>query len=227
MTSAAKEATSIKSLKKKCLYATSNDIRGHWDDHLSSLEVQGDIVELEREEGSWRKIMSMGLPSGQLSFILRAGSDTLPHPLNLKRWKIQCDWKCQLCLPITVHFLNGCPSALQQGRYAWRHDSVLLTILLGLKPFLPPNCKVFADLDLWRAEDNPLATIPPHILSTPLRPDMVAIWPDRKKINLLELTVPTCKFHQGARPGSLKETAQAGVSIFARGPGDPGMVFPV
>lgn len=134
--------------------------------------------------------MSMGLPSGQLSFILRAGSDTLPHPLNLKRWKIQCDWKCQLCLPITVHFLNGCPSALQQGRYAWRHDSVLLTILLGLKPFLPPNCKVFADLDLWRAEDNPLATIPPHILSTPLRPDMVAIWPDRK-INLLELTVPT------------------------------------
>ncbi len=77
MTSAAKEATSIKSLKKKCLDATSNDIRGHWDDHLSSLEVQGkfgDIIELHGERrGLLEEDYVHGSP---LSFILRAGSDS-------------------------------------------------------------------------------------------------------------------------------------------------------
>ena len=32
-----------------------------------------------------------GLPAGQLSFILRAASDTLPTPLNLKRWNYGLD----------------------------------------------------------------------------------------------------------------------------------------
>ena len=31
---------------------------------------------------------------------------------------------------------------------------------------------------------------PPHILSTSLRPDIVAIWPEKKSIYMLELTVP-------------------------------------
>ena len=93
MTSATAQVTSIKSLKKKCLDAASSVAWRLWDDQISSLEVQGkfhSIVELEREEGSWKKILNFGLPSGQLSFLLRAGSDTLPHTLNLKRWKIQC-----------------------------------------------------------------------------------------------------------------------------------------
>ena len=136
----------------------------------------------------------MGLPSGQLSFILKAGSDTLPHPMNLRRWKIQCDSKCLLCKsprPTTAHILNSCPSALEQGRYTWRHDSVLKSILLGLHPLLAPGCSLFANLDHWRAEDNPPATIPPHTLSSSLRPDMVTVWTEEKKIHLLELTVPT------------------------------------
>jgi len=51
-----------------------------WDEHLGMLQVQrkfSDIVALERESRSWKKIMNNGLTSGQLSFLLKAGSDTL------------------------------------------------------------------------------------------------------------------------------------------------------
>ena len=58
-----------------------------------------------------------GLPSGQLSFLLRAGADCLPTPLNLSCWKYQVDSKCPLCkslYPTTSHILNGSHEALVQ-----------------------------------------------------------------------------------------------------------------
>ena len=89
---------------------------------LGTLSVQNKFSEsvvLEQECQVWKRIMD-GLLAGQLSFILRAASDTLPTPLNLLRWKIQCGAKCHLCgntQPTTAHILNGCPIALEQGRY--------------------------------------------------------------------------------------------------------------
>ena len=56
--------------------------------------------------------------TGQLSFMLKAGSDTVPTALNLKRMKIQCDSSCQLRKnpkPTTAHILNGCPEAINQN----------------------------------------------------------------------------------------------------------------
>ena len=138
--------------------------------------------------------MLHGLPYGQLSFILKAGSDTLPHPLNLRRWKIQCDSKCPLChslRPTTAHILNGCPTALDQGRYTWRHDSALKKILQGIILLLRNDSKLYADIDQWRAEDTPPSTIPPNILSTSSRPDIVIVNSLSKQIHLLELTIPT------------------------------------
>ena len=61
-----------------------------WDNHLSSLEVQGkfaEIISLERENMTWIKLLHGGLPIGQQSFLLKAGSDTLPHPLNVQLTK--------------------------------------------------------------------------------------------------------------------------------------------
>ena len=87
-----------------------------------------------------------GLPAGQLSFILRAASDTLPTPLNLK---YRLDAKCHLCSSnraTTAHILNGCPIAVEQGRYTWRHDSILLKLLKGLKQMLQPVDKLYGDL---------------------------------------------------------------------------------
>ena len=51
---------------------------------LDPLEVQSkfkDIISLEPQAHTWNRLLA-GLPAGQLSFLLRAGSDCLPTPLN-------------------------------------------------------------------------------------------------------------------------------------------------
>ena len=137
----------------------------------------------------WNRIVG-GLPSGQLSFLLRAGSDTLPTPLNLARWTIQSSSRCALCNsnhPTVAHILNGCPVALNQGRYTWRHDSVLSLMVSSVSTCLESDQRLFADLPGHQASNSPPSTIPVDILSTSCRPDIVLC--HGKNIKLLELTV--------------------------------------
>ena len=137
--------------------------------------------------------MNNGLTSGQLSFLLRAGSDTLPRPMSLRRMRIQHDSRCPLCkVPRPIYHgphSHGRHVALNQGRYTWRHDSVLSSLSHSLSRLLPPTYKLFADLDGQRAEDNPPATIPSTVLTTSLRPDLV-ILENHNTMRILELTVP-------------------------------------
>jgi len=110
-----------------------------------------------------------------MSFALRAGSDTLPMPLNLAQWKIQSNPHCPICCsrnPTTLHILNGCVPALNQGRYTWRHDSVLSCIVSWLTPTLGEEKCMYADLPGHRASDSPPATVPTDVLSTSSRPDL-------------------------------------------------------
>ncbi len=75
-------------------------------------------------------------------------------------------------MPVT-YSIAAPPTALDQGRYTWRHDSILRTIVRDLKrAAVLPDWELYADLDLWRAEVN---TIPPAIISTPSRPDIVLV----------------------------------------------------
>ena len=106
------------------------------------------ITELEAENHFWRRIMD-GLPSGQLSSLLRAGFDTLPTPMNLQRYKIQVSSHCKLCQrpqTTTGHILSACREALEMGRYTWRHDFVLLSLVRSLGKAMP-NIQIYADLD--------------------------------------------------------------------------------
>ena len=96
---------------------------------LSELTVQikfADVCLLEEDNRVWSRIFQgLHVPSGQLSFMIRAASDTLPTPLNLIRWKYRTDPKCPLCkyhFPTTKHILNACPVALSLDRYTLRHD---------------------------------------------------------------------------------------------------------
>ena len=119
--------------------------------------------------------MQGGMLQGQLSFLLKVGSDTLPTPLNLKRMRIQCDNFCRLCKnprPTTSHILIDCLEALVHSRYTWRHDSVLKSIVGSLKALLPSTILLFADLDGFWYYNSPSSTIPLTILVTPLRPDI-------------------------------------------------------
>ena len=151
-------------------------------------------MSLENVVAVWNKLVQGGLPQGQLSFLIKAGSDTLPTPMNLKRMRIQCNHLCKLCKnprPTTAHILSGCSESLIQGRYTWRHDSVLKSLVASLKPLIPNNVVLYADLDGYRYDDSPPSTIPSHILVTPLRPDLVMVSSNDKQMTILELTIPS------------------------------------
>lgn len=66
----------------------------------------------------------------RVSFLLRSVYDTLPSPVNLARWGLREDPLCKLCgkKGTLSHILAGCPTALAQGRYRWRHDQVICVI---------------------------------------------------------------------------------------------------
>ena len=193
--------SSIPSLKKLCKQSVIDLKSTHWNSHLQSLSVQNkfaDVVTLENQpEHVRKKIVNFGLPRGQLSFLLKAALDTLPTPLNLKRMKIQCSSKCYLCSnprPTTAHILNGCNVALDQGRFTWRHDSVLKVLSSSLKQRVCSKSndkELYADLQGYRYQNSPPTTIPSTILVTPLRPDLVILNNPSKNIHILELTVPT------------------------------------
>ena len=73
-----------------------------------------------------------------LRFALQATTDTAPSATNLRRWDVaNIDPACCLCgkPPTSHHVLNACAVALQQGRYTWRHDSVLSVICHHLHKF--------------------------------------------------------------------------------------------
>jgi len=81
------------------------------------------------------------------------------------------------------------PIALQQGKYTYGQDQILLSLLVDIGEFCD-DANVFADLDNCRAGNTPLTTIPPSILTTSYRPDIVIFIAERHDIHLLELTCP-------------------------------------
>ena len=67
--------------------------------------------------------------------------------MNLQRWNIQCSVLCGGTQPTTALILGGCPTALTQGRYTYRHNQVLLNSLTTeLSKVLSEQCIVYADL---------------------------------------------------------------------------------
>ena len=150
-------------------------------------------MSLESSCGSWNRLL-LGCNPGQFSFILRAASDTLPTAVNLQRWHIQCSAKCALCgsaQPTTAHVLGACPVALSQGRFTYRHNQVLNCLAIELSKLLPGSCiSLYADLPGLRASDCPQSTIPPSVLVTSYRPDLVIYNRSSNSVAMLELTCP-------------------------------------
>ena len=106
------------------------------------------MIELENANN----VVQQGLPSSQFSFLLGAGTDTLPIPLNLRRWHLKVDSSCLLCgsKQPAIHYVLSKPEALQQGRYTWRHDSVLQSLVRDLKHHVEPDMVLCADYESFR-----------------------------------------------------------------------------
>ena len=89
----------------------------------------------------WSSVQSQ-MPKNIFNFTIRYMNNTFAAQKNLA--KISLTSECSFCsLPETLlHIVAGCKSYLDQGRYTWSHDSVLMHIaksfkaLQGIKLFL-------------------------------------------------------------------------------------------
>ena len=86
---------------------------------------------------SWNALLC-ALPHELFKFLINSTHNILSTPDNLKRWgKTIVDIKCSLCGSAGTtlkHILNGCPMALNQGRFTWRHDNILQYLVKELQP---------------------------------------------------------------------------------------------
>jgi hypothetical protein len=76
---------------------------------------------------SWRNLI-YGPGPHVIKFILNATVNWLKTPDMMKIWGYKQTAFCSLCRhpQCTLHhIISGCPCALDQGRYTWRHDSIL------------------------------------------------------------------------------------------------------
>ena len=120
--------------------------------------------------------VTSGHPTGQLTFILRAGRDCLTTPLNLRCWKNRIDAGCDLCLspaPTVHHILNNCFVAQGPRSTNLKTRFGVELINIDLRSQSHEKESLYADLPGWLASGSPLATLLLNISSSSDRPDVV------------------------------------------------------
>ena len=106
--------------------AVQLQVQGQWTRWLNYIQ----------QDFSWATLLAM--PANLTSFCLASTFDTLPSPTNLKRWRITTEAMCTLCskdVYTTAHILGACKVLLEQGRYTFRHDTVLHKIIQKFESF--------------------------------------------------------------------------------------------
>ena len=166
--------------------------------------MQGDFAKLlieEKENITWKSIIN-NVPRGVLSFALNSTTNTLPTPDNLRRWGKRMVSKCPLCSNhgTLEHILNFCSVSLNQGRFTWRHNSVLNHLTTTIIENKPENLEIYSDIS---GLDINGGTIPPDVLVTTSRPDLVLLNRSERKIYLMELT---CSFERNIEAANLRKT---------------------
>ena len=171
----------------------SEEIKDTWNNKVRKLTMQGDFTNLLIEEETsvtWQSI-ARKMPRNVMAFAARLATNSLASPDNLKRWGKRKMGRCPLCSApnaTLAHITNMCTVALNQGRFTWRHDSVLHHLTKVIKTLTTCGTEVFADLPNLRINGG---TIPADILVSVgegSKPDLVVIDRTNKRIALLELT---------------------------------------
>ena len=132
-----------------------------------------------KKNSLWSSAQS-SLPKNIFNFSIKYINNTLPTKTNLKRLGLSSSSDCSFCLTqeSVLHIISSCKVYLQQGRYIWRHDSILMFIATTFRSL--QHAKIFADI--------------PGFLSTSiitghdLRPDLLLSL-SNKSLYILELTV--------------------------------------
>ena len=100
--------------------AVQLQVQGQWTRWLNYIQ----------QDFSWATLVAMS--TNLALFCIASTFDTLPSHTNLKRWRITIEAVCTLCskdVCTTTHILGACKVSLQQGRYTFRHGTVLRKIL--------------------------------------------------------------------------------------------------
>ena len=170
--------------KSKVLVSESERILAH----VQTLLKQGKYLELtkvQQTDATWQSFI-FNLPMGTMKWVLNSAIDTLPTKTNLKQWGKLVNDKCFCGLRQTLnHVLNCCKPSLDQGRFTFRHDNILYYVSKCLDR---EKFKCFIDLDGHRTGAG--GTIPPSLVVTLQKPDIVIIDQKTKSVSLFELTVP-------------------------------------
>ena len=179
-------------LKGKVQSRVREEFNDFWKEKIGRYVMQGDFLALVKEEQdsiTWRSFL-WDVPQGVLKFAVNAGINTLPSLDNLKRWGKRTNDRCPFCgnIETLLHILSNCSTSLDQGRYTWRHDSVLTSIITLIRPHLYDGMVLYSDMIGYQAPHG--GTIPPHILVTNLRPDIFIVDENARIAIVFELTCP-------------------------------------
>ena len=130
-------------------------------------------------KGLWSSVQQ-NLPRNIFNFSVKYLNNTLPTRKNLCRWALSQSSGCSFCLQSETlqHVVSSCKSYLDEGRYTWRHNSVLLFLASTFSSL--NKCTVYADL--------PSFLSPCLITGDSFRPDLLLLT-DNKILYILELTV--------------------------------------
>ena len=170
-----------------------------------------------QQDFCWASLMA--IPANPTSFCLASTYGTLPSPTNLKRWRIATEAICTLCRK-DIHILGAYKVSLLQGRYTFRHDTVLRQVIAALKTFISniketvpisaktsikfvkkgakvprkssPPVGILHHASDWVliADLNSNYCFPVHIAFTQLRPDITIFSNNLRKVIHIELTCP-------------------------------------
>ena len=115
--------------------ALKDSINNSTIDHMEMLKESNTIMKFMKENCTstslniWKKL-HQDLPRNIFIFIRRALIFGLPNKTNLLRWKKVDNDTCDLCAKkqTQLHMLSNCLTAVKDGRYMWRHNSILYTM---------------------------------------------------------------------------------------------------
>ena len=129
---------------------------------------------------SWCKVLD-SLPRNLYSFTIRYLSNCLANGTNAVKWGIATSAKCTFCNENQTlqHVVSTCKTSLNEGRWNWRHDSILINIARMIAKI--PGVTVYCDVSDSEFQN------PSVITGDAKRPDIVII--KERECKVLELTV--------------------------------------
>ena len=113
-----------------------------------------------------------------MAFAARLSTNSLASPDNLWRWGKRKMGTCPICSSpnaTLAHITNMCKVALNQGRFKWRHNSVLLHISKIVKSLATRGTETFSDLPDFQVNGT---TIPADVMVSAgegSKPDLVLL----------------------------------------------------